>query len=119
MTKQSQGAALVARIRAEMSEMSCVPTSTEEALLTMAEATADRIERLETIIARDGELITSPTGVLKTHPSVAEVRQQRAALARILGGIYIGDNTSAAPKKNAAKQRAGLRSRDLKAERAG
>jgi hypothetical protein len=117
--KPSRGTELVAAIKAEMAELNCVPTSTEEELLRMAGDTADRIERLEAIIAKEGETIVSPTGVLKTHPSVPEVRQQRSSLARILSSIFIGDSTGAAPKKNPAKVRAGLRSRDLRLEREG
>jgi hypothetical protein len=115
--KPSSGTALIEAINAELKELGCVPTSTEEALLGMARDTADRIEQMESTLTREGTLITSPTGVLKLHPYVAEVRQQRGSLARILSSIYIGDSTGGAPKKNAAKQRAGLRSRDLAAER--
>jgi hypothetical protein len=104
MPKDSRGSKLVAAIRAEMAEFGVVPTSTEEELLRLASSLADQVEQLETIVQRDGQIVTTPTGNTKTNPALIELRQQASALARVMSSIYIGDSTSG--KKNPVKQRA-------------
>jgi hypothetical protein len=99
----SAGAALVAAIRAEMDVAEIDPTATEEALLRLAHELADRIDRLEHVVADDGEILTSATGVVRVHPAAVEHRQLALALARVLGGVVIGDSSAG---KNPVKQRA-------------
>jgi len=99
----SAGAVLVASIRAEMDVEDVDPTATEEALLRLAHELADRIDNLERIIAADGEMLTSPTGVVRMHPAAIEHRQLAIALTRVLGGVVIGDSSAG---KNPTKQRA-------------
>lgn len=99
----SAGAALVASIRAEMDEDEIDPSATEEALLRLASELADRIAKLEAVIAADGEILTSATGAIRMHPAAVEHRQLALALARVLGGIVIGDSGAG---KNPVKQRA-------------
>ena len=101
---QSKGDALVADIRAEMDADGCEPTATEEALLRLAHELADRIDVLERIVAADGVMLTSSTGVVRMHPGAVEHRQLALALARVLGGIVIGDSSTEG--KNPVKQRA-------------
>lgn len=104
MNKQvggSPGAALVARIRAEMAEEGLEPDARESELLTLAEDLQDRVHELEAAIAEAGLTSTSKGGLVRLHPAVAEARQTRAALARVLAGIQMRDEV-----KNPAKQKA-------------
>lgn len=65
----------------------------------------DRIDALEEAIARDGLMISGSTGQSVLHPAVAELRQQQAALARLLtqlnldaaeGGVAMSRQVSSA-----------------------
>jgi hypothetical protein len=86
-------------------------------LLAIAAGMADRIERLEAIAAREGEIVTSPTGTVKTNPAVVVARSQSVGLARVLSAISITDSTGEKSGKNATKQRAARRRWDLEAGR--
>ena len=97
----SPGAALVARIRAEMAEEGLEPDARETELLDLAADLADRVVELEAAIAADGLTAKSKGGVVRLHPAVVEARQTRAALARVLAGIQMRDEV-----KNPAKQKA-------------
>jgi hypothetical protein len=103
--KQSPGAAMVAAIVAEMGAVGCEPNATEQVLLEVARKLVDRMNTLEQVVSGDGLMLTSPTGVLRVHPAAVEHRQLAASLARVLGGIVIGDSSSGVPK-NPAKVRA-------------
>jgi hypothetical protein len=107
MSKPSRGARIVDSVRKEMQEFGVIPTSTEEEILHLVEQTADLIESLQSQVDREGQTITTATGTLKIHPALVEMRSQRAALARLLSSIYIGDSTEGA--KNPRKQRAARR----------
>lgn len=91
MTKRqvsgSTGAALVTRIRAEMAAEGLEPDGREVELLALAESLADRIAELEEAIVTEGLTTVTKTGLVRLHPGVAECRQTRAALARVLAGI--------------------------------
>jgi predicted DNA-binding transcriptional regulator YafY len=89
----SRGSALVARLRAEMAEQGLIPISTEEEQLALASEVADRISRLQRIIAADGERVKLADGRVVLHPAMAEVRQCEALLSRIVAHI----NTMAEP----------------------
>jgi hypothetical protein len=101
--KQSPGAVMVAAIVAEMSEVGCVPSAPELVLLEVGCKLVDRMSTLEEVVAGDGLMLTSPTGVLRVHPAAVEHRQLAASLARVLAGIVIGDSSGG---KNPVKQRA-------------
>jgi hypothetical protein len=94
------GAALVARIRAEMAEEGLEPDGREVELLGLAEDLADRIVELEAAIS-DGLTSTAKRGLVRLHPGVVEGRQTRVALARVLSEIQMRDDS-----KNPVKQRA-------------
>lgn len=95
------GAALVARIRAEMAEEGLEPDAREAEMLVLAADLQDRVLELEGSIGDDGLTSMSKGGIVRLHPAVAEVRQTRAALARVLAGIQMRDEV-----KNPAKQKA-------------
>ncbi len=98
----SRGAALMTRLRAEMAEQGLIPTSGEEELLAVAHDLADRIERLQGIVAADGERRKAKDGRILLHPGIAEIRQHQGTLSRVLGGIQ----TMEAAPKNPTKQKA-------------
>lgn len=60
---------------AEMGALGCEPTATETELLLVAHELVDRMDRLETVVNHDGELLTSSTGVVRMHPAAVEHRQ--------------------------------------------
>ena len=60
-----------------------MPTSAEEELLITAKDLADRIERLQQIVAVDGERKTKD-GRVQLHPGLAEIRQCELALSRVV-----------------------------------
>ncbi|GES37480.1 hypothetical protein RAJCM14343_2735 [Rhodococcus aetherivorans] len=97
---------MAAAIVAEMAEEGLVPDAKEQALLDAAAQVVDRIDALEKIVARDGELLTSSTGTIRVHPAVAEHRQLAATLPKVLSGIVLGNTATA---KDPVKQRAANR----------
>jgi Phage terminase, small subunit len=123
--KQSPGQHLVAEILAEMEAAGVVPAAKEEALLATACQIVDRLDALEKIIARDGEMLTSKTGVIRVHPAIPEHRQLAVSLPKVLAGIVVGDSTSGAAKNpdkvHAARVRWDRRDslREAQAARAG
>jgi hypothetical protein len=101
-SQETRGAALVARLRGEMAEQHLIPTSSEEELLAVAKDLADRIERLQRMVAADGERKKMKDGRVQLHPALAEIRQCEATLSRVVNGIQ----TMEAAPKNPVKQRA-------------
>lgn len=101
-TVRSPGQQMVSEILAEMTEEGVTPDAKERALLATAHQIVDRLDALEKIIIRDGELLTTNTGV-RIHPAVSEHRQQAATLPKVLAGIVVGDSSAG---KNPAKVRA-------------
>ena len=63
----------------------------EVALLALAARQADDIDRLEGDIAENGVRVEGRGGQRTLNQSLAEARQARVALSRILGGIDIPD----------------------------
>ncbi len=57
-------------------------------LLREAARTADLLDELEKRIKAEGAVIESPQGE-KAHPAAVEARQQRIALARLLGALRL------------------------------
>lgn len=103
--EQSPGQRMVAEILAEMTQAGVEPDAKEQALLATARQLVDRLDALEAIIARDGEMLTNTAGMVRVHPAIAEHRQQAATLPKVLSGIVVGDTMSGA-QKNPAKVRA-------------
>jgi hypothetical protein len=96
--KQSPGQHLVAEILAEMEAAGVVPDAKEEALLATACQIVDRLDALERIIERDGELVVGAGGLMRVHPAIPEHRQLAVSLPKVLAGIVVGDSTSGAAK---------------------
>ena|SRR5690606_1447762 len=111
----SPGAALVAAIRAEMDEFDLIPDAREEHLLAMLRDLEDRRARLQEIVDRDGDLVTSPSGVVKAHPASVEARSISLSITRILSAI----TTTPSNGKNPSKQRAAARRWELQRSRNG
>jgi hypothetical protein len=88
-----------------MDAQDCDPTAAEEELLRLAHELTDRLDTLERIVATDGEMLTSPSGVVRIHPAAVEHRQLALVIARVLGGVVVGDSAGAG-SKNPVKQRA-------------
>lgn len=99
------GAALVARIRADMVAEGLEPDGREVELLSLAEDLQDRIVELEAAITAEGLTSVSKGGLVRLHPAVAEVRQTRAALARVLSGVQLQDDSRDPVKQKAAQSR--------------
>lgn len=59
----------------------------EEELVTEAARTLDLIDRLEAVVAADGPMSKGSTGQVVVHPAVAEARQARVVLVRLLGSL--------------------------------
>jgi hypothetical protein len=102
---ESAGAALVARVRADMAAEGLEPDGRETELLGVAEDLQDRIVQLEAAIAAEGLTSVSKGGLVRLHPGVAEVRQTRAALARVLANIQMQDDSRDPLKQKAAQSR--------------
>lgn len=60
----------------------------EVAVLREAVRTVDQIEQLQDVVKADGPMQNSPQG-RRVHPAVAELRQQRIVLARLLAALNI------------------------------
>jgi hypothetical protein len=100
----SRGELLVDAIRSEMDGLDLIPTASEEALLRLACDLADRLDRLERVVEREGELLTAANGTVRMHPGAVECRQIAMALARVLAGVVVAETDGA--KKDPAKVRA-------------
>ncbi len=115
---QSPGATMVAAILVEMTDAGVEPDAKEHALLEAACQIVDRIDALERVIARDGEILVSATGVVRVHPAVAEHRQQAVSLPKVLAGIVVGDSLSGVVKNPAKVKAAQARWREHNAGKA-
>ncbi len=104
------GAQLRQRIEAELAEHELDLDGRETELLDRACATADAIEALEEVVARDGATVTGSRGQTIVHPALVEARQQKLVLLRLLNSLdLIGD--SAAPASPSARGRAAAQAR--------
>jgi predicted transcriptional regulator len=98
----TRGDSLVARLRGEMAEQGLIPTSVEEEHLATARDLADRIERLQAMVKRDGESRKSKDGTVRLHPALAEIRQCEGVLTRVVSAV----STMETAAKNPVKQKA-------------
>ena len=87
------GEELVAAIRAEMDSKDLEPDAREEGLLLQIRQVADDIAELRERIAVEGLTFPPATrgGPPRMHPAVAEVRQARSLLGRLLAQIFGGE----------------------------
>jgi len=60
----------------------------ERALLVEACRTADALTVLDAVVRAEGPLLDGPQGV-RAHPALAEARQQRIVLARLLAALRL------------------------------
>jgi biotin operon repressor len=110
------GDELVAKIRAELDSKGLEPDAREAALLMEIRATADIIAAAQQRIDAD-KLVFAPAakgGPPRAHPLLAEIRGQRAVLARLLSQISLEEGTTNAAKVKAANTR--WRSRQMQRE---
>jgi len=96
--EQSPGQRMVSEILAEMTEAGVQRDAKEVALLATARQLVDHLDALEQVIAKDGALLTSSTGVVRVHPAVVEHRQLAATVPRVLAAIIVGDSTAGTGK---------------------
>ncbi|WP_406817405.1 hypothetical protein [Mycobacterium sp. M23085] len=101
------GDELVAKIRAELDGKGLEPDAREEGLLAEIRATADIIAAAQQRIDDDGLVFAPATkgGPPRAHPLLAEVRGQRAVLARLLSAISLEEGTKNPAKVKAANAR--------------
>jgi hypothetical protein len=66
----------------------------EEALLAAAAEQADALAALEKDIKTRGYMVNGAKGATVLNPSVAEARQGRLALGRLLGGLDLPSSES-------------------------
>lgn len=101
------GDELVAKIRGELDSKGLEPDACEEGLLAEIRATADIIAAAQQRIDADGLVFAPATkgGPPRAHPLLAEIRGQRAVLARLLSQISLEEGTKSAAKVKAANTR--------------
>jgi hypothetical protein len=63
----------------------------EEAILDMAAEQADLVDELKAAITKDGPLTLGSTRQVVLHPGIAEVRQARLAINRLIGELSLPD----------------------------
>ncbi len=103
----SAGEDLAAAIKAELDAKGLEPDSREAAILAQAQQVADEIEQLRQLIAVEGMSFPPATkgGPPRAHWAVAEARQLRAVLARLLSQISLQEGAKNATKQKAANTR--------------
>jgi len=77
-------------------------------LLTDAVQTASAIDRLEALVRKDGDVITTPQGP-RAHPALVEARQQRIVLARLLSALRVPESVPEEGAVSRPQKRAGVR----------
>ena len=66
-------------------------TDAERHLLHEACRSLDRIDALEALVATEGQTVTGSTGQTVLHPAIAEARQQRLVLGRLVKQLELPD----------------------------
>jgi phage terminase small subunit len=77
----------------------------EIAHLTLACRQADDVARLEAVVKKDGTMVASSAGQRVLHPAIAEARQGRLAISRLLGLLELPD-AAQGPARSASTRRA-------------
>jgi hypothetical protein len=85
------GANFKARVESELDLSDADPAWLE--MLEQVVAALDTIASLEELTTADGLTTPGSRGQLTMHPAVAELRQQRAAVARLLEKLGLGEPT--------------------------
>jgi phage terminase small subunit len=85
----------------------CDLDARELALLGQACRAADHLAALEAVVARDGVTALGSKRQPVVHPAVAEARQQRLAILRLLGALGLEER----PAVSAASSPSSLRAR--------
>jgi len=67
-----------------------------QTLLDQTVAALDLIEELEKVVGRDGLTVSGSRGQSIVNPAIPELRQQRAALAKLLGSMDLDDSGQSA-----------------------
>ncbi len=98
---------LVALIRSEMSAKNLEPDAREEGLLEQIRQISDEIAELDARIEAEGLTFkpATPGGPPRMHPAVAEKRQNRSVLARLLSQIQLEESVRNPVKAKAANTR--------------
>ena len=96
----------------------------EEALLALAARQGDDVAKLEALVKRDGPMVVGSAGQPVLHPAVAEIRQGRATISRLLGQLELPDaeeepRTEAGRRAQRAARARWQRRADVKARRDG
>jgi len=87
-------------------------TDAELELLNECARLLDELETLKKQLDKDGVTLTMPSGIVKAHPFLAEVRSHRITLSRILAQLNLPDEsgevlataTQIRGRQNAAKR---------------
>jgi DNA-binding MarR family transcriptional regulator len=103
----SAGEQLVARLRAELDAKGLEPDSREEGLLHQIGDVADEIAELRQLVDSEGATFPPATrgGPPRLHPAIAETRQLRSLLGRLLSQISLEESTRNPVKQKAANTR--------------
>ena len=86
-----------------------VLTEHELVLLQQATRVVDQVAELDALLTTEGLLVAGRAGEQKLHPALAEVRQQRLTLARLLTALRIPAATQGQTAASSRLQRRGLR----------
>lgn len=73
-------------------------------VLAMAARQADTVADLEAVVATDGVMSTGSTGQATVHPAIAEARQGRGAVARLLASLAVDASVASSAASPAARQ---------------
>jgi hypothetical protein len=92
------GTALVAAIKRELGDTYELDER-EALLLDLAAHQADDVARLEADVRDRGTIVLGSTGQPVLNPAIAEGRQARLALTKIIGGIALPDSASDSVKR--------------------
>jgi hypothetical protein len=101
------GEDLVAKLRRELDAKGLEPDAREEGLLHQIAQVGDEIAELRQTIDAEGHTFAPATkgGPPRAHPLIAELRQSRALLGRLLSQISLEESTRNPIKAKAANTR--------------
>jgi len=83
----------------------------EVALIVEACRTVDIIDELAGAVKADGLMSAGSTGQPVVNPAVAELRQQQAAFARLIGALKFPEDDAAADRFRTVRAKAGAAAR--------
>lgn len=100
----SAGRALLTDVLTQLAEDDLQPDARDRALLDAAARLADRMHDLRGMVDREGASATSPTGIIRLHPAIAEHRNTAVALTKVLSGVSFHAEAVRSPVKQRAAQ---------------